>query len=245
MLTGPDSTILSYGTNSQSKTSSQFAAWLVFNSFYPTLLKSSQTRAEEPYLAWFAHNWATEEFIKILFKNRHNYLASLAHKNGTSNQENGGRKENGEEEEENGDEDKDEDRHESKDGVGDNDKDGSGSEDEGGHWDGDEHEHGGEDEYEDKNENENGEEDEDGEGMKTVATTSTICAKAISHCNKAGSDSNDDSMGTVCATAVGKRPRTRLMRAAGDRGMMPILLWNSLLSYLISSYQPCLSHLIK
>ena len=163
---------------------------------------------EEPYLAWFAHSWATEEFIKILLKNRRNYLASLACKNGTSNQGNGGRKENGEEdkdeedgdkeeeekedgdkeEEEDSDEGKDEGVHETRDGVGD------GSEDEGGHGDGYKLEHGGE--YEDETKDKNGEEDEDGEGMKAVATSCTICAKAICQCNKAGSDSNDVSAGT-------------------------------------------------
>ena len=170
---------------------------------------------EEPYLAWFAHSWATEEFIKILLKNWRNYLASLAHKNGTSNQGNGGRKENGkededeedgdkeeeedgdEEEEEDGDEGKDEGVHETGDGVGD------GSKDEGGHGDGYELEHGGkyegEDKYENETKNENGEEDENGEGMKAVATTRTIHAKAVCQCNKAGSDSNDVSVGThVC-----------------------------------------------
>jgi len=167
--------------------------------------------------ARFAHSWATEEFIKILLKNQHNYLASLACKNSMSNQGNGGRKENreedkdkedgdkeeeeeedsDEEEEEDGDEGKDEGVHETRDGVGD------GSEDEGGHGDGYELEHGGkyegEDEYKDKTEDENGEEDEDREGIKAVATIHTICAKAIRQCNKAGSNSNDVSAGThVC-----------------------------------------------
>ena len=154
-----------------------------------TLLKSSQVRAEEPYLARFAHSWATEEFIKILLKNRHNYLASLARKNGTSNQGNGGRKENGEEDEdeedgdkeeeedgdekekEDSDEGKDEGMHKTGDGVG------NGSENEGGHGDGYELEHGGKDEGEDETEDENGEEDEDREGMKAVATTCTIHVK--------------------------------------------------------------------
>ena len=169
-----------------------------------TLLKSTQARVEEPYLAQFAHSWATEEFIKILLKNRRNYLASLACKNGTSNQGNGGRKENGEEDEdkedgdkeekekedgdkeekEDGDKGKDEGVHETGDGVGD------GSEDEGGHGDGYELEleHGGkyegEDKYKDKTVDENWEEDEDGEGMKAVAIICTIRAKA-------GSDSDD------------------------------------------------------
>ena len=161
---------------------------------------------KEPYLARFAHSWATEEFIKILLKNQCNYLVSLARKNGTSNQENGGRKENGEEdkdkedgdkeekEEEDGDEGKDEGVHETGDGVGD------GSEDEDGHGDGYELEHGGkykgEDEHEDKPKDENGEEDEDREGMKAVTTTHTIHAKAIRQCNKAGSNSSDVSAGT-------------------------------------------------
>jgi len=193
-----------------------------------TLLKSSQARAEEPYLAWFAHSWATEEFIKILLKNQCNYLASLARKNGMFNQGNGGRKENGEEdkdkengdkeeeeeedsdeeedgdeeEEEDGDEGKDEGVHETGNGVGD------GSENESGYGNGYELEHGGKyegkDEYKDKTENENGKEDEDGEGMKAVATTCTIRAKAIRQCNKAGSDSDDVSAGT-CVHNVSRK----------------------------------------
>jgi len=195
-----------------------------------TLLKSSQARVEEPYLVQFAHSWATEEFIKILLKNQHNYLASLARKNGMSNQGNGGRQENGEEdkdeedgdkkekeeEEEDGDEGKDEGVHETGDRVGD------GSKDEGGHGDGYELEHGGEyegeDEYEDETEDENGEEDEDGEGMKAVAITCTIRAKAVRQCNKAGSDSDDVSAGTRVRNVSRKKVKNTIDEGSWGSG---------------------------
>jgi len=49
----------------------------------------------------------------------------------------------------------------------------------------------------------------------------------------------------VDASAAMPPLKVMVQMSIGTERMLWTLLWNSLLSYLISSYQPCLSHLIK